>query len=193
MYRLLIILLSTCIFSAAFAAKSKIPTVPLYDEPKAAKVVARVPITSSLVPIISKGDWVKVGSRNDGSIGWLNLKQYHKIQTAYYRPNIQSVYVSSEQTKDGKPTVNIIAYRNGKKLTDQEAQTLYKKMLKQSQSEAQWQRENWRHLNHMIRLQQQQLNELFNHDDEGFSPLYLMPGPVILSPEKPEKKPQEKK
>ncbi len=193
MHRLLIILLSTFIFSVAIAAKSKIPTVPLYEEPKKTKVIAQVPITSSLVPIISKGNWVKVGSRNDGNVGWLNIEQYHKIQTAYYRPNIQSVYVNSEHTKDGKPTVNIIAYRNGKKLTDKDAQTLYKKMLKQSQSEQQWQRENWRHLNHMIHLQQQQLNELFNHDDPGFSPLYLMPGPVILLPEKPDKKAQKKK
>ena len=52
--------------------------VALYESPElTSKVLGHFPVTANLVGIIRQGDWVKVGNRENGQTGWVNLKAYH--------------------------------------------------------------------------------------------------------------------
>ncbi|PHQ80444.1 MAG: hypothetical protein COB66_04760 [Coxiella sp. (in: Bacteria)] len=168
--------------SITFAAKEGATTIKLYAAPDFSKVLATIPVNANLTSIIQKKDWVKVGDRTNGQVGWINTKQYRKAREAYDEPNIQTVYVNATENNEGKPTVNIIAYKNGKKLSDKEAKLFYKKMLKQQRIEQLTQRSYWRHANQMMRRQQQDMNQLLNDNfsNDDMRPVILMPGPVIM-------------
>jgi hypothetical protein len=118
--------------------------VLLYKAKQSNDVVAKISPASRLVPIIQKGEWVKVGNPQNGQVGWINLNQYQQARNDFYRPDIQTVYVSMKQSKQGKPTWNIVAYKNGKQLTSKQAKQLYQRWRNQQITWQQnWQR-NWR-------------------------------------------------
>ena len=108
-------------------------------------------------------DWVKVGDRADGTTGWINIPQYQKAKDQYYQKFFQqkseTVYFHAETNADGK--VDIVAYRNGQKLSPEEANALYKRLQAQEKQQA--------------ALFEQADKEL----NAGFS---TMPGIVILEP-----------
>ena len=173
----------TTVFAVAHkAAKSSKPMINLYEAPSSTKVIATVPFFTRMVPIIKKGHWAKVGLRSDGRVGWINLDNYKKQREALLRPNIQTVYVSTTEDDKGKPTVNIIAYHNGKKLSAKQAKAYYEKMLKQQHRELHAQRKYWRHFNRMMRFQQHEMDDMMRNDTffGDDQPIILMPGPVML-------------
>lgn len=106
----------------------------LYATPHKGKVIQRLSPNTRLVPIYRKGNWEKAGDPKNGQVGWLNIVQYQKARAAYYRPDIQTLYVHVDPNTKGKPTLNVIAYKNGKKLTDQQAMKLYKRLRKQQEA-----------------------------------------------------------
>lgn len=155
--------------------------VKLYSAPESdAKVLKEVPVTSRLVPIFREGAWIKVGDRQDGFVGWINVKQYHQAKRAYYQnyfnEKTETVYIHSEQ--DGKKGQKIVAYRNGKKLTEEQAKALYGKMQQQ-------QKQQWRAMQRFNR----QMNRMMENDFAGMNrafngmfnaPVMMMPGIVVI-------------
>lgn len=127
-------------------------TIDLYESPELkAKIIKKLPIFSDLVAIYRKGDWLKVGDREDGSTGWINLHQYNTARENYYHSAFQmqseSVYLKAEKNEKGK--TDIVAYRNGKKLTPEEAKALYDHM--QVQERRQW--DAMQHFNEVMDMQ----------------------------------------
>ena len=92
------------------------------------------PLTMRFVTILKKDGWAKVGLHNkDGSVGWVHLADYrHKLQQ-WVQPNIQTVYINVAEDKSGKPSYNIVAYKNGKPVSAKEAQHLYQQLRQQQQ------------------------------------------------------------
>lgn len=155
------------------SATAKEITVNLYTEAsKDAKVLKKLPINADLVAIYKKDGWLKVGDRKDGQTGWINIKQYHQAKNNFYhhyfKEKTQTVYFHTDTDKDGN--VKIVAYRNGKKLTEKEAQKLYDHLKKQQ--EQQWQeiKKFNRNMDHMM----------MNMYDAFPKPVIMMPGVVII-------------
>lgn len=175
--------------------KAPITTFSLYDAPNAtAKVLGQLPADTDLIGIFQQGDWMKVGNRQNGETGWINLKQYHEAKKAFYRDyfhvNSETIYVHTSKDKDGKQVIE--AYRDGKKLSDQEAKKLYDqvKVREQQQFKA------MQHFNEMMNREMQldyqnamgQFNAMFQ------SPVLFMPGVVIVEqPKATEKKTESDK
>lgn len=138
--------------------------IRLYNQPATdSTVVKQLPLDSGLVAIFRQGDWVKVGDRADGTTGWINIPQYQKAKDQYYQKFFQqkseTVYFHAETNSDGK--VDIVAYRNGQKLSPEEASALYKR----------------------LQAQEKQQTSLFNQADKEMNAVFsAMPGIVILEP-----------
>ena len=163
---------------ATATTKNTVPNITLYATPNTNKVIETVPVTTYLTPIFRQQDWLKVGDSSNGQVGWINVNQYYKIRDTFYTPAIQTIYVSrSDSDKHGKSTITVVAYRNGQKVSDAEAKDLYHKLLAQQAKEQAWQQRYWDNINHMMQLQQQEMDHMFDSN----MPIALMPGPVILT------------
>lgn len=150
--------------------------IKLYDKPRASHASLSLPASSHLVPIFRQGDWIKVGDRANGQTGWVNIKQYRAARSAYVRPDVQTIFIENTQSKSGKPTINIVAYKNGKKLTDKAARTLYHKMAQQQRQQQRY----WYRFNHMMQRQERDMDRLLNDNFMDMRPpLVLEPGPVM--------------
>ena len=156
---------------AASAPKDAASNFTLYQtNNNSAAIVAKLSPTTQLVKIYTdpkNSNWVKVGIRQNGQVGWIKRDQYKAALTKFNTPDIQTFYVSSTSTdKSGKPKINIVAYKNGKKISDQDAQKLYKKLQLQQQLE---------------RSQMQQLDANMNKMlNAAFRPI-MLGTPVIIS------------
>lgn len=180
---------ATSVFAAEKAPVKKVETkatvaqtINLYESPETtAKIIKQLPANTNLVGIYQKGDWMKVGDREDGSTGWINLKQYHQAKQDFYQQyfhvNSESIYVSTKKDKNGKTVIE--AYKNGKKLSDADAKKLYDQM--QAQTEKQF--KAMQQFNQEMDLQMQR--ELM------IPPMTFMPGIVVI--EKPVVKKEETK
>ena len=153
--------------------------IKLYAAPNQKRLIRELPITVHLVSIYRQGDWVKVGDPRNGQVGWVNIKQYRQAKARYYRPNIQTFYVQMNRDNQGKPTWNIVAYRNGKPLPPKEAKKLYQKLRQQSQ-------QSWRNrprftlnINRMIDQDIINSQRLF---DAAWSNFPMVTQPVIIIP-----------
>jgi len=90
-------------------------------------VVSKVEVSQDLVPIFRKEGWIKVGNPRNGKVGWINKEQYHKAVNANFHRRAQTVFIEVDQNKTNPI---ITAYRNGKKLTAEQAKVLYSKIQK---------------------------------------------------------------
>ena len=81
-------------------------------------------------PFFRKKQWIKVAFTDNGETGWVNMKQLRQAMDKEWKSTarVQAVYINRTVDKDGKPVVNVVAYKNGKKLSDQEAKALYQKI-----------------------------------------------------------------
>lgn len=123
---------------AAVTSSASQAVVKLYAKPDLnANVIKNVQPNARIVTIFRQKDWIKVGDPQDGRVGWINTAQYREALRVWYQPDIQTVYVRSDDNSDGKPQVTVIAYQNGEQLSDEAAQALYQKMQKNQQ--VQWQ------------------------------------------------------
>ena len=133
MRRIVLLLLLICLPAMASYAANKPsskpkPQIIVRANPSStAKIVEKVTPTTRLVKIIKKGDWLKVGNAENGQVGWINREQYQKAMQAYYQPDVQTVFIHVNGDGSHK-TSKIIAYKNGKKLSEQEADKLYKRI-----------------------------------------------------------------
>lgn len=162
-------------------SKNQTVEIKLYAHPSDdAKVIQSLPVSARLVPIFRKGEWVKVGSRHDGAVGWINVKQYHHAKRAYYQrffhDNTETVYIHTE--KDGKKGEKIVAYRNGKKLSDEQADALYKKMQMQ-------QKQQWHEMQRFNRQMNRMMQGALMDAERPFAPMFgapvmMMPGIVVI-------------
>lgn len=152
--------------------------VKLYQSPNSKQVITNLPASSHLVPIFRQGDWLKVGNRANGQTGWVNIKQYRAARERYLQPDVQTVFIHTERNHSGKPVINIVAYKDGKKLSDKEAKALYSRMAKEQRQQQRY----WRHFNHMMQIQERDMDNLLNDNLMEMSPpLVLEPGPVMPS------------
>jgi hypothetical protein len=122
-------------------------SIALYDSPNSSgKILKQFPFPARLIPVFRQGEWLKVGDPRDGQVGWVNLQQYRQARFNYFRPDIQTVYMQVDRQDPKKqPAVNIIAYKNGQKLSDQEALELYKKIrANQEKQFQQMEQMSWR-------------------------------------------------
>ena len=113
--------------------------VCLYQKSSASSsCVKKISVTTPFVKIIQSQEnpnWIKVGLQNKtGSVGWLNLSQYKQAQNAFYQPDIQTVFVHVDHNKNGKPTYTVVAYKNGKKVSDAQAKAFYKKIRREQET-----------------------------------------------------------
>ena len=126
---------------AATAKESAQSTdLTLYATAKGKKVLKTVPVNTPMVMIIQQGKMWKIALRDaNGTVGWINQQQYVAAKEAFYKPNVQAMYVKRTVDKDGKPEVNVVVYRNGKQVSQAEAQKLYESMQNNSaQQQDQW-------------------------------------------------------
>lgn len=120
------------------------------------KCLKKIKVTTPLVAIISSKDgrFTKIGLRdNNGSTGWVSNKQFSQANNKVHQADIQTIYISSNNTNNGKSSIDIVAYNNGKKLSDSQAQALYKKIRRNQQRETL----AMRHFNHSF-------NRIFRDD-----------------------------
>jgi hypothetical protein len=120
-------------------------TILLYAAPNNGKLVEKLPGNTALIPIYQQKKWLKVGDPRNGKVGWVNRQQWQAARNAFYRPDIQTVYIHSDHNKKGKPEFNIVAYKNGKKLSPELAKRLYRKIRQQQIQQARSMRRsfNW--------------------------------------------------
>lgn len=151
--------------------------VLLYDKPDKGKVLTQLAPNLRLVPIIQKGNWVKVGDPRNGKVGWINLVQYEKARNSYYKPDIQTLFISlTSNNKNGKPTLNVVAYKNGKKISKKEANKIYSRLRKK-------QEEQFQKLQRFSLSMQNMMNQDFLNAERFFDSAWLAPtwmAPVIL-------------
>ena len=132
--------LSLCVMGSAMAKKSapstvvsQTDTIKLYSNPSSsAKIAATLPANTSLVRIFQKDhQWVKVGVRRNGQVGWIYRPQYQQAMQQFYQPNVRTVVISTNYDKNGKRTDNIVATENGKAISPEEAKKLYRQYRQQ--------------------------------------------------------------
>ncbi|WP_157843820.1 SH3 domain-containing protein [Candidatus Coxiella mudrowiae] len=161
--------------------------INLYQSPELkSTVLQKVSPDEQLIPIYyHKKDWIKVGNLRNGKVGWINREQYRKVFETYYQPNIQTMFIRTEHNYKGKPVINVIAYKNGKKLSDEEAKKLYQRIEKQRAEEAGYMQQTFLRVNHLIVEQMREMNQLMDHflseDLLGFEPAVIQPV-IILGP-----------
>lgn len=147
----------------------KAPVIILYEAPAtSSKVIGKVDLWQTLIPIYKNKGWVKVGDPKDGKVGWVNIKDYHKTVADYTKLKTSSIYVQTKQLADkGKKQV-IEVYENGKKVTGKKAQEIYKKMQQQeAKTEAQ------------INKMQQQMNKMMQ-DFSSMPSMFTFPTPPVV-------------
>lgn len=158
--------------------KAKNDSIWLYDQAKNGKVIKRLTPNVRLVPIYQRENWVKVGDPRDGQVGWINLVQYQKARYKYYRPDIQTLYVHIDANNKGKPTLNVIAYKNGKPLSQKDAIELYNRLRKQ-------QEEQYRNMQRFSMTMEQMMDQDFLNAERFFDSAWMNPPwmePIILIP-----------
>ena len=155
--------------------KTNIQQFNLYKAANKNDVLQKIPVKGHhLVPIFRQGDWLKVGDPKNGDVGWVNLPQYHQAIDEQLHPNETSFFFSQTTDKDGKS--HIVAYKNGKKLSEKEAKDLWRQSEKDQAT--QWHRFH----REMTALQQQSermFNDPFFHQGWG-GPTYFAPPSVIV-------------
>lgn len=125
---------SLAVATSAFANSDPTPSVQLHSKPdiQSKLVTQPIAVTEPLVVILYSPDkqWAKVANRHDGSVGWINKKDYLSAMQAHQKPDFQTVIVSTDRN-NGKTTQTVVAFRNGKPLSSEQAQKLYDKLKSQ--------------------------------------------------------------
>lgn len=128
---------SSLLFGAQQEDKKKPehPEFPIYVEAnKSSKIAEKATLNTPLVKIFEQKDWVKVGDRSNGTVGWVFQEDYKKALEASYQSKTQTVFINvHEKPGQAGDTLEIVAYKNGKKLDTKEAQALYKQLKKEQE------------------------------------------------------------
>ncbi len=134
------------------------------------RVIARFSPEAHLVAFYKKGDWYKAGDPKTGEVGWYNQQQAAKVIAEHFKPPVVNFTdYSITVNKQGDKPAKIVAYRNGKKLNEQQAQAFYKQLKQQSKQENHyWQQQ--------MNVMQHQFNDMMQFNDSLFN---SYPVPVI--------------
>lgn len=154
--------------------------VLLYQEPKAdpKNIIKKLPPITHLIPIYQKDGWIKVGDPMDGQIGWINAKQYHEARENYYQPNIQTIFIQTTADQKGKPSLNIVAYKNGQQVSQEEATKLYNQMRDEQQRQLKEMNRYYRSMQRMMTRTFSNMQHVFDtywEDTPWFEPIILLP------------------
>lgn len=164
--------------NAKISPQPSVPTVQqvkLYAAPNAkAKVLQTMSPFVRLVPIYRQGPWVKVGRARDGQVGWINVQQYRDAREAATQADVQSFYINVTENDKGKRIVNVMAYKNGKRVSDKEAMKLYKQMRKDQKRQRRAMRREFMQM-------RRAMNTTWFGPGWG-GPIVIMPGPAIDTP-----------
>lgn len=165
------------------AVRQQAVQVIVYAAPQTtAAVVQKVSPTQRLIPVFRQGKWIKVGDPSNGKIGWVNRDQYQKALHAFYRPTMQTVLISTELNNNGKPTINVVAYKNGKKLSQKEANKLYKHIRKQRRRESRYMQHVFGNMDKYMDEQMRSMDYFMAPWDNvgfGFGPEIIQPVIVV--------------
>lgn len=137
--------------------------IDLYQSPGLQSTVLQKVISpESLIPIYHKNGWIKVGNLHNGQVGWVNREQYHKAIETYYQPDIQKVFIYIKHNgKEENPVINVVAYKNGKRLSDKEAGQLYQNIEKQQAQASRYMKQAFWRMNHLMAdLMVEQMHEM---------------------------------
>ena len=116
-----------------------------------------------------------MGDPKDGSVGWVNQKQYRQTMDRFNTPNIQEIFVSRTRDENGKPEIRVVAYQNGAQVSDQKARAIYEKVKEQQALQERY----WRSFNKQAtQWQEMMLNNFYR--DEFFNQLIWMPAPIVV-------------
>lgn len=168
----------------AAPAKTATPSQPItkaeiviYQSPQAnAAVVEKLSPNQRLVGIFNQGDWIKVGDPRNGQTGWVNREQYQQAVNHYFQSTIQTVYIRTASNDKSVP--NVVAYQNGKKLSDKEAKELYQRIQKQQLEQSQYMQKMFWNMQNVMDQDIHEINQPYNPWNElniGF-----MPQPIIV-------------
>lgn len=161
--------------SAAAKESSAEPTITLYANDNDKNIIKTLSPSTRLIKIYQKGDWIKVGNPEDGTVGWINQKQYQQALEAFYKPNIQEIVISQTTDKNNKPQIKIVAYKNGKPISQKEAEALYENVKKQQAAQAEY----WEKFSkNMVNIQNSMMKEFF--ENPFFTQPMTIPLPVIV-------------
>lgn len=159
----------------------KAPEVQLFQSPSHHSAHQSVPGTDTFVAILQKGEWLKVGDKRTGDVGWINTKDFHRSAMAYRqalatraKQNVSSYSVYEQMNKQsGQP--EIVAYRDGKRLSGKEAQTLYHQSRKAEQAE-------FMALHRQVQQMQAQMNQMMQNSafSTSFGPGFAPAHEIVL-------------
>lgn len=158
------------------SSKEEPDKITLYASDNEKQTIRTLPPTAPLIEIYKKNGWIKVGDPKDGTVGWINQKQYQKTMDHFNTPNIQEIFVSRSRDENGKPEIRVVAYQNGAPVSDEKARAIYEKVKKQQELQEQY----WRDFNKDITHWQKTMLNKFYHD-EFLNQLIWMPAPIVVA------------
>ena len=161
-------------------------TINLYQLPEQkSTVLQKLPLHKQLILIYYKNGWIKVGDPHNGQVGWVDREQYCKAIENYYQPDIQTVFIHTERNDKGNPVVDVMAYKNGKKLSDKKARQLYQDIEKQLVQESHYVHQSFWYVHRMITEQMcemshlmdplsNEINEVFDFEPAVIQPIVIL-------------------
>lgn len=179
----------------SFGDSKKSPSIKLYKFPELKSIVLQKVLPEEVIPIYYTKDWIKVGEPSNGQVGWINRAQYRKAFGTYYQPDIRTMFIRTEYNDQGKPVVNVTAYQNGKKLSDEETKKLYLNFKKQRIEQELYIQKTFHQLNHLITEQMREMNKFvdpLSEDLWSFDPTVIQPV-IILAPSEQKASPSTKR
>lgn len=147
-------------------AFAKTVLLNLYEQPlEKSKVVAKVSSVEGLVPFYEKGDWAKVGDSTTGKVGWLRKENFSNPQLSDDKNTVEINTTAMKVVKNGKGKEKIIAFENGKPVSEARAKKLWKRM----QVEQKKMKEQFTKMQeNMLQLQRQMKKMMSNWMQETF-------------------------
>lgn len=118
-------LIALCGMSAASVLYADTSSLTVFVSPNDKSTVmenVKTDEVNKLVTFYQQGNWLKVGDKTTGNVGWVNQTQYQKMVNTPLA-GMHSTYIYSEDVGDGKN--KIVIYEDGHKLDDQKAKELY--------------------------------------------------------------------
>lgn len=112
--------------------------IKLYAENNDKKIIDTVSVATPLVKIYQKDDWIKVGNPKDGTVGWINQKQYQEAKKNLNTLNVQEIFISRTLGKDKQSEDKLVVYQNGQPVSEKEAKEIYKNMKKQLEAQQEY-------------------------------------------------------
>lgn len=144
-----------------------------------ARVIARFKLGTHLVAFYKKGDWYKAGDPQTGEVGWYNQHQVARaMQSQLNAPMVEVRDYSVTINKQGDKPAKVTAYRNGKKLSDKQAQAFYQSLQQRAKKQGMLWQQQMNVMQGQIGQMQQMDASLFN----GFDTPIVQPVIIIEKP-----------